>query len=85
MFLQFGFWGTPIFWSYKILPPEYMWVVDYNPVFYIIEGYRDSMINNIWFWEKPFETLYFYAILVAVTIVSIKTFKKLKPHFADVI
>lgn len=85
MFLQFGFWGTPIFWSYKILPEEYMWLVKYNPIFYIIEGYRDSMINQVWFWEKPFDMGYFFSFLFILMFLSIKTFKSLKPHFADVI
>lgn len=85
MFVQFGFWATPIFWSYSILPSEYMWFVEFNPIFYIIEGYRDCMINNIWFWEKSFFTLYFWILTLIFLFLSIKTFKKLRPHFADVL
>lgn len=85
MFIQFGFWGTPIFWSYKILPEKYMWVVEYNPIFYIVEGYRDSMINNIWFWDKLSVGLYYWCFTLILLIVSVITFKKLRPHFADVL
>lgn len=85
MFLQFGFWGTPIFWSYKILPEEYMWVVEYNPIFYIVEGYRDSMINNIWFWEKLGDALYYWSFTIILLLISIVTFKQLRPHFSDVL
>ena len=85
MFIQFGFWGTPIFWSYKILPEQYMWVVKYNPIFYIVEGYRDSMINNIWFWEKLSIGVYFWTFTIILLTFSIITFKKLRPHFADVL
>jgi lipopolysaccharide transport system permease protein/teichoic acid transport system permease protein len=85
MFVQFGFWGTPIFWSYSILPERYVWVVEYNPIFYIVEGYRDSLINNVWFWDKPDATLYFWSISIMLLTVSIYTFKSLRPHFADVL
>jgi len=85
MFVQFGFWGTPIFWSYNILPEEYIWTVKYNPIFYIVEGYRDSLINNVWFWNKPDDTLYFWSVSIVLLISSIYIFKKLKPHFADVL
>ncbi len=49
MIIQFGFWLTPIFWSMKILPEKYHSIIQYNPMYYIVEGYRDSLIYNIWF------------------------------------
>ena len=85
MLLQFGFWGTPIFWSYKLLPDKYMWIVEYNPVFYIIDGYRDSLINNIWFWNKLGIGIYFWSFTIILLGVSIMVFKKLRPHFSDLL
>ena len=49
--VQIGFWATPIFWSLELLPKEYRWLIELNPVYYIIEGYRDSLFQNVWFWE----------------------------------
>ncbi len=48
-FIQFGFWLTPVFWSIKILPQKYLYLIKLNPVFYIIEGYRNSLIYHIGF------------------------------------
>lgn len=85
IFLQIGMWMTPIMWSYTIVPENYLWIVKLNPMFYIVDGYRDSLINRIWFWEKYFQTTYFWIFTFAVFIFGAIIFKKLKVHFADVI
>lgn len=85
MIMQFGFWLTPVFWSMKILPIEYHDVFKSNPVFYLIEGYRDSLINNVWFWEKPELSIQYWVITLVVFFSGAVIFRKLRPHFADVL
>ena len=85
MMLQFGFWMTPIFWTIGMIPEKYQWLLKLNPLYYIIEGYRDSMIAHTWFWEKPMLSLYFWVVSLSILIIGFVTFKKLKPHFADVL
>lgn len=85
IFLQIGIWATPIMWSYNIVPERYQWIVKLNPMVYIIEGYRDSIINHIWFWEKQIQTIYFWFISLGLFLLGVLIFKKLKPHFADVL
>ena len=85
MVIQFGFWLTPIFWSMKMVPAQYQGLIKINPVYYIIEGYRDSMINHTWFWEDMGMTIYFWVITMIIFILGGLTFKKLRPHFADVL
>ncbi len=85
MLLQFGFWMTPIFWSINIIPEKYQWLLKLNPLFYIVEGYRDSMIHEVWFWEKPLLTFYFWTVVIGMLWIGFSTFKRLKPHFADVL
>ena len=85
MLIQFGFWLTPIFWSMKIVPEGYHWIIELNPMVYIIEGYRNSMIYNKWFWEDMNMTIYFWMVTVAIFVIGGLTFKKLRPHFAGVL
>jgi len=85
MMIQFGFWLTPIFWAIDTIPQKYHWIIKLNPVVYIIEGYRDSLIHHHWFWEKPSSTIYFWTVTVILLSIGIWTFKKLRPHFADVL
>lgn len=88
--LQFGIWITPIMWdpsdpSMKIIPDQYQKFLAINPVYYITQGYRDSFLYHVGFWEKPGLTLYYWVFTVIIFILGLKLFNKLKPHFADVL
>lgn len=83
--LQMGMWLTPIMWSYKMVPKELRWLLKLNPMYYIVEGYRDTLINKVWFWERYVQTTYFWIIAILLFLLSALIFKKLKPHFADVL
>ena len=85
MVLQFGFWLTPIFWSFKMVPEQYHFIFKLNPVYYIVEGYRNSFIYNIWFWEYPNLTVYFWIETLALFAIGALLFRRLRPHFADVL
>jgi len=85
MIIQFGFWLTPIFWNMNMVPEKYHWIIELNPIVYIIEGYRNSMIYHTWFWEDISMTIYFWTVTLTIFIVGGLTFKKLRPHFADVL
>ena len=85
MVIQFGFWLTPIFWRIDTIPKQYHWIIQLNPMAYIIDGYRNSMIYHKWFWEDMSHTLYFWAVTLTIFVLGGLTFKKLRPHFADVL
>lgn len=83
--VQFGFWLTPIFWNIAMIPERYHWVIKLNPVYYIVTGYRDSLIGQTAFWLEPAGTLYYWGITLLSLIIGIKVYSKLRPHFAEVI
>ncbi|MBS5800262.1 MAG: ABC transporter permease [Clostridiales bacterium] len=83
--MQFGFWLTPIVWNYEVISPQYLWILKLNPAFYIIQGYRDALIGHVWFWERPLSTLVFWFTAIAILVIGVKIFDKLRPHFADVL
>jgi ABC-type polysaccharide/polyol phosphate export permease len=85
MLMQFGFWLTPIFYSLRIVPEKYHFILKLNPMYYVVEGYRDTFIYKKWFWEHPLLTLNFWLIVVMFLVVGRIVFKKLRPHFADVL
>jgi lipopolysaccharide transport system permease protein/teichoic acid transport system permease protein len=85
MFLQFGFWLTPVFWSLKTVPERYHLIVKLNPLYYITEGYRDSFFYKTWFWEHQGQTTYFWVTTAIIFVSGAVIFRKLRPHFADVL
>ena len=83
--IQVGFWGTPIFWKTSHLAPHYQWLFKLNPAYYITEGFRFTFIYEIPFWQHWLWGLYFWGLTFLMLIIGTFVFKKLKPHFADVI
>ncbi|NBH73354.1 ABC transporter permease [Clostridiaceae bacterium] len=86
--LQFGMWLTPIMYHEGMFADNAPWlaeVLKLNPFYYIAAGYRDSMLTGEWFWQRPRLTLYFWAVTLAVGLAGLKVFKRLRPHFSDVL
>jgi len=78
-------WGTPIVWSYTIVPESFQWILKLNPMFYVTEGFRESIIYKIGFWNHPVQTIGFWLITVVLWFVCIRIYKRLVPHLADVL
>ena len=85
LLLQVGMWMTPIMWSYTIIPQKFQWIVKLNPMFYIVDGYRNVLINKTLFFHDFWGTIYFWSSTVIIFVVGMVIFKKLKPHFSDVL
>lgn len=83
--LRFGFWLTPIFWPISMIPDKYLIFLKLNPVFYLVQGYRESFIYGVWFWEHPLYTLYFWIFSFVIFVLGVFVFRRLRPHFADVL
>lgn len=83
--LQIGFWFTPIGWSVGMLSGFWIRIFKLNPMFYVVQGYRDTLVEHILFIDRPYQTLYFWLFCLVMLTIGLKAFKKLKPHFSDVL
>ncbi len=75
---------SPIFWNMQGLPRSNQLILKLNPLFYIVNGYRESLTNHQGFWTHPVLTLYFWGFCLVTLVAGVFVFKKLRPHFADV-
>ncbi|WP_138496195.1 ABC transporter permease [Paenibacillus pinistramenti] len=85
MLVQFGFWLTPIFYSINTIPERFRFLLKMNPMYYITDGYRRIFIYRQWFWQDMKLTLYFWAVTISLLCIGFFLYRKLKPHFADVL
>ena len=84
--LTIGIWVTPIMWNAETTMPGLAHVIfKLNPMYYIVDGFRDCLLNKIWFWEKPVWSIYFWCVTVVVYLLGTKLFNRLKVHFSDVL
>ena len=86
--IQVGVWLTPIMWNAEgMLSPLALKLFKLNPMYYIVSGFRDSLLKKQWFWQGDtlLWTIYFWIITVLVIGLGFKIFRRLKVHFADVL
>lgn len=56
-----------------------------NPVTFLVEGYRNCFINQVWFWEQPKRLMYFGIILLVLILLAIWTYRRLRKEIPDVL
>ena len=85
--LTVGIWMTPILWNLDAMTDNRMVIIFFNlnPVYYVVSGYRYSMISQMGLWQRPLLSLYFWSVVAVVGIIGLLTFKRLRGHFADVL
>lgn len=85
--LTMGVWLTPIMWvpASTQMPGWVQSIFKLNPIYYIVDGFRDCLLEKSWFWEKPVWSVYFWCLAIVVYLFGVKTFNKLKVHFSDVL
>jgi ABC-type polysaccharide/polyol phosphate export permease len=85
MLLNFWFWLTPIVWTNEMVPEEYRWALQLNPVAYVVEGYRQSLLHQQAAWTNLNAGVCYWLTAAVVLIVGAYVFRRLKPEFADVL
>lgn len=86
LLLQLCFWATPIVWNPNLVTSKAVnLVLKINPMYYICRGYRDAFIDGVWFWQRGYTNLMFWSVTVVLFVVGALVFRKLRPHFADVL
>ncbi len=82
---QIVFWLTPIVWNFEAMPEAVRKIIVYNPVYYVISGFRDIFIYKQWFGQGLLMSAYYWLVAFVLLFVGIKLFNKTKHHFADVL
>jgi ABC-type polysaccharide/polyol phosphate export permease len=85
IFLNVWFWATPIVWPEQNIPESIRWILIYNPIYYIVSGYRDSLIYPNVIWPGTIQTVFFWCFAAGCMLVGSFVFDRLKPEFADVV
>jgi len=83
--VQIGFWVSPIFWDIDSYPEKYRPFLKLNPAYHVLIGYRNSFLYHISFWQDLFSLVYFWIFTLIILLVGLVTYKKLRPHFGDMI
>ena len=79
--LQLFFYATPIVYSVETIPENFRWILKYNPMTYIINGYRDIFYNQC----RPdlSELGILFLISLGIIVIGYLIFNKLQRKFAE--
>jgi len=79
--LQLLFYATPIVYSAEQIPQDFKWILDLNPMTYIINGYRDIFYNQQTIDIGPL--LFLIGGSIGACLIGYIIFNKLQKGFAE--
>ena len=85
-FVSAVFWLSGIVWDPETV--KIIWlkkVLKLNPVTYIAQGFRNSLINKIWFWQQPKRLLYFIIVCIIMLALALWAYRKVRKEIPDVL
>ena len=85
-FITAVFWLSGIMWDPANVKGKALKIfLRFNPVTYLVNGYRNCFINKVWFWEEPKRLMYFGIICVVLFAIGIFTYKRVRKDIPDVL
>lgn len=79
--LMLWFFGTPILYSVSLIPEQYRWVADVNPMTWYVSTLRDLLLYGEWS-PSPGD-LVAVAVAVGLLLLGRFVFHRLSPRFED--
>lgn len=83
--LNIFMWATPIVWDYSGISESIQWIFKLNPMFFVINGFRDSLIYGVSVFNDTSYLFYFLGIVCLLWAICIPVYRRLLPHLADVL
>ncbi|MFP7298694.1 ABC transporter permease [Neobacillus niacini] len=75
---------TPILWTVEKLPESIRTIMKINPFYYIVEGYRSSLLGTDWYFLTNFRyTIYFWCLVLILLLMGSMLHLKFKDRFVD--
>lgn len=79
--LQLFFYVTPIVYTINIIPENFLWILNINPMTHIINGYRAIFYNQT---MPDIKSLLIVAgVMIVICIIGYLLFRKLQKGFAE--
>lgn len=79
------FYITPIVWNTDSLPENLKNVLKLNPLYYLVEGYRESLISPYGLWHHKEEMCYFWIVTIILFLFGCKVHVKFRRQFIDLL
>lgn len=80
------FWLSGVIWNAYDIENEFLRkLITSSPICYISNGYRNTFLFKIWFFEQPFEMAVFWGWMILFFVVGVLVYKRLRKVIPDVL
>ena len=80
------FWFSGVIWDISSLNvPILRKILYFNPITYIVNGYRNCFIKKVWFFEEPVQLIIFCVLLILISVFTVWLYNKNKKEILDII
>jgi teichoic acid transport system permease protein len=84
--LRMVLYMAPILWTHNNLPDGIVTLLKLNPLYYLVEGYRASLLGSNWYFIENWEySMYFWGITLFLLFVGASLHIKFRRRFIDFI
>jgi teichoic acid transport system permease protein len=81
--LLLWFWATPIVWPAEALPQHLHWAVTWNPVAFLVDGYRHALLGPAHAAPGREATIAFWTISAGLSLAAWLAFRRFERALAD--
>lgn len=81
--MRLMFFITPLIWVPENLPPLFQQLMRFNPLAYLVNGYRDSFLGTGWFWDNLTQTAYFWSVVLLLLTFGSALHVRFRKYFID--
>jgi lipopolysaccharide transport system permease protein len=75
-------YATPVIYPVSFIPARWRWILILNPLGGIIQGFRSAIFNQPFHWNELAAS---FAMVAAVLMYSLYSFRRMEKDFADII
>ena len=70
---------------HEIAPGRIGWMLSLSPIFYLINGFRDTFLYQRFFWERGLQTMFFWTFTLLIALIGSHLHLKFRSRFMDFI
>ncbi|KZE64089.1 Teichoic acid translocation permease TagG [Fictibacillus phosphorivorans] len=82
-FMRMIMFLLPILWDINRLPDNIQKILMLNPLYYLIEGFRNTFLYETWFYEDILYMSYFWFVTLLILLIGSILHLKLRSKFID--
>lgn len=79
------FYITPILWDMGRMPVLFQKVTQFNPIYYVVCGFRESILSGIPFWESPYRIMFFWGLILLLFLAGASLQIRFRSQFVDLL